>query len=482
MVVAVGKIRRKAWLREYSRSIPSFHGHKTRLHIGQLVKDTSASETDHRTGVNVKIYKKIADAKLAKDFQSSVERETTYAPLLSPSARPSRQERGCDQEREQQGIQEIHNQIGEINEICKDLAVLVKDQGVMIEDIDTHIDNSRATTAQGRSQLAQASNTHKDQTHLWIPDSGSDIQDEGSSLDEIELKQYVEEKVKITAMIDLLPGCHRIPGLLPIDLNFISLVQALHRDHCFCLIRSPGEFSRFRRWKKRKINGGGGRQDSTQGVASGIFQINTGVFTFQRLVNRRLVLPEIRLNSGHKTRLHIGQLVKDTSASETDHRTGVNYIRKLQMLSLQRTFKAVLKEKPLMLLSFLHLLVPLGRNEAVIEEREQQGIQEIHNQIGEINEICKDLAVLVKDQGVMIDMLALGDIWHCTPDRGYCSRSLMLEKQEQVFWNVFINEYITWQSLVVGFKGVLVNVIEWVVWFSLFVGDERLACISPKFR
>ena len=33
--------------------------HKTRLHIGQLVKDTSAklkeaSETDHRSGVNVK--------------------------------------------------------------------------------------------------------------------------------------------------------------------------------------------------------------------------------------------------------------------------------------------------------------------------------------------------------------------------------------------------------------------------------------------
>ena len=32
------------------------------------------------------------------------------------------------------------------------------------------------------------------------------------------------------------------------------------------------------------------------------------------------------------------------------------------MLSLQRTFKAVLKEKPLMLLSFLHLLVPLGNS------------------------------------------------------------------------------------------------------------------------
>ncbi|KAH0858152.1 hypothetical protein HID58_086413, partial [Brassica napus] len=250
---------------------------------------------------------------------------------------------------------------------------------------------------------------------------------------------------------------------------------------------SPGEFSRFRRWKKRKINGGGGRQDSTQGVAWGIFQINTGVSTFQRLVNRR---------SGHKTRLHIGQLVKDTSASETDHRTGVNYIRRLPMLSLQRTFKAVLKEKPLMLLSFLHLLVPLGRNKAVIEEREQQGIQEIHNQIGEINEICKDLAkisiltlttlelqLLKEDLSshkpqthtkikLISDMLALGDIWHCTPDRGYCSRSLMLEKQEQVFWNVFINEYITWQSLVVGFKGVLVNVIEWVIELKQYVEEK----------
>ena len=39
-------------------------------------------------------------------------------------------------------------------------------------------------------------------------------------------------------------------------------------------------------------------------------------------------------------------------------------------------------------------------NEAVIEEREQ-GIQDIHTQIGEVNEIFKDLAVLVNDQGVM---------------------------------------------------------------------------------
>lgn len=40
-------------------------------------------------------------------------------------------------------------------------------------------------------------------------------------------------------------------------------------------------------------------------------------------------------------------------------------------------------------------------NEAIIEERDQ-GIQEIQHQIGEVNEIFKDLAVLVHEQGTMI--------------------------------------------------------------------------------
>lgn len=40
-------------------------------------------------------------------------------------------------------------------------------------------------------------------------------------------------------------------------------------------------------------------------------------------------------------------------------------------------------------------------NEAIIEEREQ-GIRDIEEQIGEANEIFKDLAVLVHDQGVVI--------------------------------------------------------------------------------
>ncbi|KAL1192841.1 Syntaxin-22 [Cardamine amara subsp. amara] len=185
--------------------------HKTRLHIGQLVKDTSAklkeaSETDHRSGVNPS--KKIADAKLAKDFQAvlkefqkaqqtAAERETTYTPFVPQSTQPSsytanevdkvpeqraqlvesrRQElvlldneiafnEAVIEEREQ-GIQEIHTQIGEVNEIFKDLAVLVNDQGVMIDDIGTHIDNSRAATSQGRSQLAQAAKTQRSNSSL----------------------------------------------------------------------------------------------------------------------------------------------------------------------------------------------------------------------------------------------------------------------------------------------------------------------------
>lgn len=46
-------------------------------------------------------------------------------------------------------------------------------------------------------------------------------------------------------------------------------------------------------------------------------------------------------------------------------------------------------------------------NEAVIEEREQ-GIHEIQQQIGEVNEIFKDLAVLVHEQGALIGKFYLG--------------------------------------------------------------------------
>ncbi|KAF7829200.1 syntaxin-22 [Senna tora] len=201
--------------------------HKTRLHIGQLVKDTSAklkqaSELDHHVEVNVSLdlnhcfiftaSKKIADAKLAKDFQAvlkefqkaqrlAAERETAYTPFVPQAVLPSsytaseldvssdknleqrallvesrRQEvlmldneiafnEAIIEEREQ-GIQEIQQQIGEVNEIFKDLAVLVHEQGTMIDDIGSNIENSHAATAQGKSQLVKAAKTQRSNSSL----------------------------------------------------------------------------------------------------------------------------------------------------------------------------------------------------------------------------------------------------------------------------------------------------------------------------
>ncbi|XP_028100428.1 syntaxin-22-like isoform X2 [Camellia sinensis] len=191
--------------------------HRTRLHIGQLVKETSiklkqATETDQRTEVSAS--KKIADAKLAKDFQAvlrefqkaqrlAAERETTYAPfvpkeVLLPSnngneleidsaksheqlallVQSKRQEvamlendivfdEAIIEEREQ-GIKEIQQQIGEVNEIFKDLAVLVHEQGVMIDDISSNIESSHAGTAQATCQLAKASKIQRSNSSmLW---------------------------------------------------------------------------------------------------------------------------------------------------------------------------------------------------------------------------------------------------------------------------------------------------------------------------
>ncbi|KAB2000457.1 hypothetical protein ES319_D12G233100v1 [Gossypium barbadense] len=187
--------------------------HKTRLHIGQLVKDTSAklkqaSESDHRAEAS----KKVTDAKLAKDFQAvlkefqkaqrlAAERETAYTPFV-PQAVPSssytagevdtRSDESAEQrgllvqsrrqevllldneiafneaiiEERDQGIQEIQQQIGEVNEIFKDLAVLVHEQGTMIDDIGTHIENSRAATVQAKSHLVKAAKTQRSNSSL----------------------------------------------------------------------------------------------------------------------------------------------------------------------------------------------------------------------------------------------------------------------------------------------------------------------------
>lgn len=191
--------------------------HKTRQHITQLAKETSAklkaaSETDHVTDVSPG--KKIADAKLAKDFQAvlkefqkaqrtAAERETAYAPFVAQAVLPStymaselnlsaedtqiqehrallveqrRQEvllldneivfnEALIEERDQ-GIQDIQQQIGEVNEIFKDLAVLVHEQGVMIDDIDSNIETSHAATTQANRQLAKAAKSQKSNSSL----------------------------------------------------------------------------------------------------------------------------------------------------------------------------------------------------------------------------------------------------------------------------------------------------------------------------
>ncbi|KAH9318369.1 hypothetical protein KI387_020138, partial [Taxus chinensis] len=69
-------------------------------------------------------------------------------------------------EERNQGIKEIQQQIGEVNEIFKDLAVLVHDQGVMIDDIDSSIESSYSATVQAKSQLAKASRSQKSNSSL----------------------------------------------------------------------------------------------------------------------------------------------------------------------------------------------------------------------------------------------------------------------------------------------------------------------------
>ncbi|KAJ6880234.1 syntaxin-22-like [Populus alba x Populus x berolinensis] len=196
--------------------------HNSRQRILQLVKETSAklkslSELDHDPDINPS--KKIEDAKLARDFQITLqefqkvqqlasERESTYSPSLPPqsSLPPSsgsgeyviasmdqdnqpflREQRRQEvilldnevafneaiiEEREQ-GIRDIEEQIGEANEIFKDLAVLVHDQGVVIDDIHSNIDSSATATTQARVQLSKASKTVKSKCSWGTAASGA---------------------------------------------------------------------------------------------------------------------------------------------------------------------------------------------------------------------------------------------------------------------------------------------------------------------
>ncbi|KAF7819325.1 syntaxin-22-like [Senna tora] len=192
--------------------------HNARQKILQLVKDTSAklkslSESDRDADAN-QPSKQIEDAKLARDFQTTLqefqrvqqlasERESTYTPAPPPSSLPTSgygEEEWVDKDQEsqpfmreqkrqeihlldneiafneamieerEQGIREVEEQIGQANEIFKDLAVLVHEQGVVIDDIQSNIDASAGATTQAKVQLAKASKSVKSRSSWcwWV--------------------------------------------------------------------------------------------------------------------------------------------------------------------------------------------------------------------------------------------------------------------------------------------------------------------------
>ncbi|KAI3849618.1 hypothetical protein MKX03_008387 [Papaver bracteatum] len=173
----------------------------TKSHITQLAKDTSSKLKKASNTAS----KKIADAKLVKDFQSvpkefqktqrvavQSELQAQYDPFVPSSELDRNSEKKPEQrtaliesrrkdvllmeneivlneaivEEREQGIQEIQNQIGEVNEIFKDLAVLVHEQGDNINDVDSHVRNSYMATQDAKSQLQKAAKTQKSNSSL----------------------------------------------------------------------------------------------------------------------------------------------------------------------------------------------------------------------------------------------------------------------------------------------------------------------------
>ncbi|XP_028216739.1 syntaxin-22-like [Glycine soja] len=117
-------------------------------------------------------------------------------------------------------------------------------------------------------------------------------------------------------------------------------------------------------------------QSPSQAVAAGIFQINTAVAAFRRLVD------------GVGTLSFIICLFVNSSGSGEES-VGID-VESQPFIREQKRQEILLLDNEI---SF---------NEAMIEEREQ-GIREVEEQIEQANEIFKDLAVLVHDQGVVID-------------------------------------------------------------------------------
>lgn len=197
-------------------------------------------------------------------------------------------------------------------------------------------------------------------------------------------------------------------------------------------------------------------QGEARAVASTIFQMTTNVTSFKRLVDS-LGTPkdtrDLRLRL-HRQRDALGQIAKDTTAAVkrlSDLAATGGPAAKATQTKLVKDFQAVLKEfqkaqrlcaeregtflpqgaerpgaavahfdgvsgsyqrseslekKSLLTetkrVELLQLEGEIDFNNALIEEREA-GIAEIQTQIGEVNEIFQDLAVLVNEQGTLVD-------------------------------------------------------------------------------
>lgn len=207
--------------------------------------------------------------------------------------------------------------------------------------------------------------------------------------------------------------------------------------------------------------GGGGFGRDAQAAASGIFQLTTQVSGFKRQVDALGTAKDTRESRArlHKSREQCGALAKETTAglkrlADTlpagdsrakaqhtkllkDFQAVLREFQKAQRLCAEKeaTFlpnapaasssasgsragmevpmdsyqrgqdleqQALLQQQEMKRMEVQQLEGELEYNNAIIEEREA-GIAEIQAQIGEVNEIFQDLAVLVNEQGTMID-------------------------------------------------------------------------------
>ena len=106
-------------------------------------------------------------------YQASqmVDEEQQHAPLLMEHKSQGQKEmtaveidmRFNDQliEERERGIAEIQQQIGEVNEIFQDLAVLVNEQGNMIDDIEANIVSTAVRTKEAQKELTKADKSQK---------------------------------------------------------------------------------------------------------------------------------------------------------------------------------------------------------------------------------------------------------------------------------------------------------------------------------